>query len=373
MPIRLGPLGLNPTLSITNFGIDTNIFNESSDPKSDFTSTVTPKLQARLRGGRVLLTGAIATGFVYYQKYDDERSVDYTTDGRVDANLGWFQPFAAVSWVDTRERLNSEIDVRAPRTQAALTAGTRFVVSSKTGIVVDFRRTGLDFEEGTEFDGVPLSQTMNSTSESIEAGLEFYLTPLTTLSVTASRQQDRFDLSPERDSDTFRVLPMLRMESPAIVQGSIGVGFRKFEPVSPDLPAFSGLIMQGSLTHTIADRTKLDFSVTRDVQYSFEPLEPYYVTTGFRVGVGYQLMEPVDIRATAGRERLEYRSDLLLAPVVVEEDRTDRTDVIGVGAGYRFRPSLRIGFDVEYAKRHSDRVERQYDRTRAFATVTYGY
>ena len=44
MPIRLGPIGLNPTLAITNFGIDDNVFNDASDPQRDFTMTVTPRL-----------------------------------------------------------------------------------------------------------------------------------------------------------------------------------------------------------------------------------------------------------------------------------------------------------------------------------------
>ena len=77
MPIRLGPLGLNPTLAVTNFGIDDNIFNDATDPKRDFTMTVTPRLQARLRSGKMLLSGTVATGLVYYQKFDDERSIDY--------------------------------------------------------------------------------------------------------------------------------------------------------------------------------------------------------------------------------------------------------------------------------------------------------
>ena len=92
MPIRLGPIGLNPTLAITNFGIDDNIFNDASEPKRDFTMTVTPRLQARLRGGRMLLSGTVATGLVYYKEFDDERSIDYTAQGRVDFDSGWFQP-----------------------------------------------------------------------------------------------------------------------------------------------------------------------------------------------------------------------------------------------------------------------------------------
>ena len=124
--------------------------------------TVTPRLQARLRGGKMLLSGTVATGLVYYQEFDDERSIDYTAQGRVDIDFGWFQPYALASLLDTRERLNAELDVRAPRTQTTVAAGARVVLSPKIGFVFDVRKTGLEFAEGTFIEGVPLSQALNS-------------------------------------------------------------------------------------------------------------------------------------------------------------------------------------------------------------------
>ena len=370
MPIRLGPIGLNPTLAVTNFGIDDNIFNEATDPKRDFTMTVTPRLQARVRGGKMLLSGTVATGLVYYKEFDDERSIDYTAQGRVDIDFGWFQPYALASLLDTRERLNVELDVRAPRTETTVAVGTRLLFSPKSGFVVDVRKTGLEFAEGTFFDGVPLSQTLNSSTRTIEGGLELYLTPLTTLAVTGSHQTDRFDESPERNSDTLRILPTIRMEAPAIIQGSLAVGYRRFKALDPVIPDYSGLVVKGSLTHTIAERTKLDLTLSRDVQYSFEPTEPYYLTTGFRFAVTQQLRETIDVRGTVGRDRLDYREETTTG--VPDDTRIDRASVFGAGVGYRFHPNLRTGLDVEFAKRDSDRIDRRYDRTRVFASLSYG-
>ncbi len=148
-------------------------------------------------------------------------------------------------------------------------------------MVFDFRRAELDFAEGTTFDGVPLSQSLNSITKTIEGGLELYLTPLTTFSVVASRQTDRFDQSPEKNADTFRILPSIRMEAPAIIRGSLAVGYRRFSAIDPATPDYSGVVAQGSLTHTFAEQTKVDLLVSRDVQYSFEETQPYYLTTGF--------------------------------------------------------------------------------------------
>jgi hypothetical protein len=375
MPIHWGALGLTPTLSVTNFGVDSNIFNDASDPKSDFTMTVTPRLQARLRAQRALFAGSVATGLVYFQTYDEERSIDYITDGRVDLDLSWLRPYASASLTETSERLNAEVDARAPRTQTAISGGARFRTATRAGFVVDFKREGLDFDQGTFFEGVPLSRMLNSTTQTIEGGLELYLTPLTTLSLLASRETDRFEQSPSRDSNTFRFMPGLRMEAPAVVQGSIAIGYRRFDAVDPQIPDYTGVIVHGSLSHVIAERTKIDLSVSRDVQYSFEVAQPYYLTTGFRLTLAYQLIDDVDLRAYGGRERLGYRDALAVASPVSTgsgDDRTDRVGTLGAGAGYRLRPNLRVGVDVEYAKRDSDRPDRRYDRTRLFGSMTYG-
>ena len=217
---------------------------------------------------------------------------------------------------------------------------------------------------------MPLSQSLNSITKTIEGGLELYLTPLTTFSVVASRQTDRFDQSPEKNADTFRILPSIRMEAPAIIRGSLAVGYRRFSAIDPATPDYSGVVAQGSLTHTFAEQTKVDLLVSRDVQYSFEETQPYYLTTGFRVVLTQQLGESLDVRAIVGRDRLDYREEATSA--VPNDTRIDRASVLGAGAGYRFQANLRIGVDVEFARRTSDVPDRRYDRTRVFASMTYG-
>jgi len=377
MPIRFGPLGLSPTLKIANFGTDSNVFNEAVDPKSDFTMTVTPRVQARLRSGRLLLSGALASGLNYYQKSADERSVDYEADGRADVDLGRFRPYASASRIDTRERLNAELDLRAPRVQNSVAAGARVVATPRTGFVFDVRRSTVTFDEASVFNGVALSRTLNSATDVIEGGVELYLTPLTTFSVIASQQRDRFEQSPERDSDTFRVMPSVRFEAPAVIEGSFAIGYRRFDGVDPGLTDYAGVVFKGSLAHTFVERTRLELLLSRDVQYSFELAEDYYLTTGFRVSVTHQLPGAVEVRATGGREHLDYHlQDTLLDGVeldAVHEPRRDRAEIFGVGAGYRFPQNLRVGLDFEYVRRVSARVDRDYDRTRLLGSLTYGF
>ena len=43
---------------------------------------------------------------------------------------------------------------------------------------------------------------------------------------------------------------------------------------------YSGLVMSASLSYVALGSTKLGLSTSRDVQYSFEELQPYYLQTG---------------------------------------------------------------------------------------------
>jgi hypothetical protein len=367
MPIRIGPLGLRPTVSITNVGNDSNVFNDADHPQEDFTATVVPRLAARLRGGRLLLSYGSATDMVYFKKFTGERSVNFTTDLKLDANLGRLQPYVSAGWIDTKDRMNAEIDVRVPRTQRTLATGARILLASRTAVVVNARRATLNFDDGALFRGVDLTRTLNSRSDSVDAGVQLLLTPLTTFSITTSLQRDRFDAAPERDADTLRVIPALQFDPLSLIRGSVAVGYRRFRPLGPELPDYSGLVVQAGIGYTLMGRTKFDVDVTRDVQYSFEDLEPYYLSTGGRVTMTHQLVGALDVQALAGRQTMAYRRRL-----VPGEARRDQAETFGGGVGYRLRETMRLGFNWELNRRLSALDARRYVRRRLYASLTYG-
>ena len=367
MAFRMGSLGLSPALAITDVGVDSNIFNESGEPREDFTATFTPQLTARFRAGRVLLTGFNSTGFVYYLDFADERSINYVLNGRADLDAGRFQPFVAGDLQDTHERLNQEIDVRAGRMGRTGSAGLKILGGPRTAFIVIGRWHDFEFDSGETFEGVSLSTSLNRQVDTYEASLEHALTALTTLNVTAAWQDDRFDQSPERDARAFSIVPALNFDPIALVQGTLAVGYKKFEPRSSDLPEFSGVVVRTGVTYTLLERTRFEFRATRDVQYSFETLEPYYVGSGARLQITYRLTGPFELQGAASRDRLSYQS---IGSTLSE--RVDRVDLFSAGVGYRLAENARLGLNWEYSRRLSDRPDRRYDRRRLVASMLYG-
>jgi hypothetical protein len=367
MPIHFGALGLRPSISITNVGNDSNVFNEAEHPQEDFTATVVPRLVARVRGGRMTLSYGSAADMVYFKKFTSERSVNANTDIRLDADLGRVQPYASIGWVATKERLNAEVDVRTPRSQRALAGGLRVLMASRTALLVSGRRFTLDFDEGALFKGVDLSRTLNSQADSVDASLQLLLTPLTTFSMTTSLQRDRFEAAPERDSDTLRLLPALQFDPTTLIRGSVAVGYRRFRPLTPALPDYSGLLVQAGLGYTMLARTKFDLDLARDVQYSFEDDEPYYLSTGGRLTVTHQLVGPLDLQAFGGGQTMAYRQT-----GTPTEVRRDQVRSYGGGAGYRLRNNMRFGVTWETNRRQSALNDRDYVRRRIYASLIYG-
>ena len=118
-PIRIGPLSLYPTIALTNLGVDSNVFNEpnQAEPKSDFTLTVTPAVDMRMRLGVLRLTGTLIEDLVYYQTYSSERSANSDFKSGLQVQLNRVILKGGLTFLSTRERPGFEIDARSQRNE----------------------------------------------------------------------------------------------------------------------------------------------------------------------------------------------------------------------------------------------------------------
>src|SRR5688572_27741944 len=74
---HVGPLYLTPAFAVSEFGLDTNVFNSAGEREKDFTFTIVPRLLTALPfARRGLLKLSTAADLVYYQKHQSERSIN---------------------------------------------------------------------------------------------------------------------------------------------------------------------------------------------------------------------------------------------------------------------------------------------------------
>ena len=109
---------------------------------------------------------------------------------------------------------------------------------------------------------------------------------------------------------------------------------------------------------------------TRDVQYSYDDAQPYYLQTGLHGSVAQQIFGPFDVVARAGWQNLAYR-DRPDAQIDVR-DRTDEVHTYGAGAGFHMGKDLRLGFNVDHSSRTSKVALRQYQDLTFGSQITYG-
>jgi len=106
------------------------------------------------------------------------------------------------------------------------------------------------------------------------------------------------------------------------------VGYRRFTPVSPTLPEFTGVVSTVNIKALIYVRHEMRAQFSRDVQYSYDLDNDYYVGTGGTVTWTWLLIGPIDVRGTAGRYLMDYRG----GPIA----DSDTSTTYGGGVGYRF-------------------------------------
>jgi hypothetical protein len=157
----------------------------------------------------------------------------------------------------------------------------------------------------------------------------------------------------------------------ALIRGSASFGVRDFKPDSPDVPGFTGGIMAIDLSYVLLDSTRFAVRAARDIQYSFDITEPYYLQTGFDASVAQLIYGPVDAVARLNEQWLAYRERAGVPQL--SPDRTDRVHDYGVGVGYHFGTDLRLGFNVENMRRNSDVDLRTYEGLKYGAALTYGF
>lgn len=369
--IHWGPLALDPKLLINNVGVDSNVFNSPTEPESDFNISAGPQVDEWLRVGRLYLSGQTTVGFTYYRKAKTQRSTDFGQKGRVEARFVHFTPHFSAGYLNSHQRLNAEFDARVPRTSTEVSAGVLVPLGVRTSIDFEAIRGRVKLSDDETGDAA-LAQLLDRESRGVTLQFNLQYSPLTRFIIRSTLHQDRFDAAVERDSNSVSVVPGVAFTRDALFAGTASVGFRSFMARSANVPDFTGLVADVSLQSMVRDRMKVAFKVQRDVQYSIDPLTPYFVSTGGDVTVNQGIGGGWDLAGRAGATRLGYRG-LAGVPDVGSLDRQDTLRILGTGIGRTLTSGIRLGFDFDHARRTSDREARAYSGFRAGGTVSYGF
>lgn len=366
---QTGQLSWTPTITLRDAGLDTNVYDTPTDPKRDRLAVVSPQVDGVLELGSGSLSLAGSADFVYFQRYTEERSINKRVSARAEVPLSRLRPFGGISYSDARERQNSEIDLRARRTDREVTAGVGLSLTSRATLEVAARRWDSRFRQGEIFRGVELATRFNRDTNGASARIRYNVSPLTTFSLEADASRDHFVLSPEFDADNLRATAGFLFAPDAIIKGRALVGYHKLSPRGTRTFGYDGLTASVDIGYVLMGRTRFDARLLRDTSYSLE-VQPFYVRTTYGGEILHNLVGPVDVIARASREHLDYESipDRLILAHTLEVNR------YGGAVAIRAADRMRLSVNYEFAEREGLTLpDRHYERARFYTTVSYGF
>jgi hypothetical protein len=366
---RFGPLRFTPSIALSNLGVDSNVFNDPSNPRQDTTAAIGPAVALWMNLGHSKLSGHASGQYMYFSTYDNQRAWNTSDDLKWEWRLARIAPFVSGTYANTKERPGYEIDSRAHARTDSVSVGTSVDVSAKTSVVLSATRSHLVFDAGQVFLGTDLANALNRTTDTEEVQLRFRLTSLTTLVVNGDALQDHFTLNPLRDSRSIKVMPGFEFKPSALISGRVFVGVRTFTPSDPSVPDYQGVVASVDAGYTLG-ATRLGVKLSRDLVYSYEPTQPYYALTDFQGTLTERITQKWEVVGRGGWQRLGYQELRTLAPTA---SHTDDIVQYGGGIGYLFGRTARVGFDAMYYQRYSTETAlRGFNALRFGASVSYG-
>lgn len=367
---RWGALRFTPFLAITEIGVDTNVFNDAEEPQRDTTATFGPGTEYWVRAGRARVSAKSDVQYTWFRDFASQRSLSTNNDLKIEFPMARLTPFVDGVFDHGRVRPGYEIDTRAFRTDSGAGGGLDIGLTTKTGVRLEAHRRRLKYREDEFFFGNSLQETLNRRTDSLGLSWRQKLTPLTTFVVLSEYEKERFDFQSSRDASGVRLMPGFEFDPFALIGGKVFVGYRSFDTADPRLPNYSGVVADVEANYR-AKSTRFDVRVQRDVDYSAEEIEPYYLLTDIGVKVTQKVTQRWDVVGTASRQWLDYQrlEGLALSEVPSHADHGYR---VGGGVGYMLGTSVRVGVDLAYYKRNSPIALRDYDGLRVGGSFTYG-
>lgn len=367
--LSIGRLKVAPGITVRELGFDDNVFDEpeSESPKEDYMVSATPDVSMFTLLRFVRLSAYAGAELTYYQKYETERSTGYAGRARIDVLLSRMRPFFGVGETKTRSRPNGEIDVRANRVEQEASGGLAFDLSAHSLVYGAAFKSSSHFEEAFE-EGVDLSGALSRDSYNYQAGLKTDLTPLLSLQLFGSYQEDQFQRQPIRNATVRAGTAVLRFAPEAVVTGIVTASYRDTTYVDPGVKPFRGVVGSAALTYPVLEIGRLTLSAQRGVEYSFDAVEAYYVENSGTLTYTHRLVGAVDLQGRIGRSLFDYSAR------ATEPPHRDTLDTAAGSLGYNLRNRTRIALNYEYSRRRSPAFSaRNYQRRRVFLSWLFAF
>lgn len=388
---KVGPLWLGPYLHLRDVGYDDNVFFEAEEGEGDYTATAVPGLRALLRTGH---RGGIALGqeMAYVAFADNGQLNHWNADSRVRGILLAGPAVLSLEerFRSDRERPGNEIDDRVRRRLNDVTAMLRFPRRERLGGSAALRAGSIRYVRGIGIDDI--QDRLDRDHGTLEVTGEMGIRPRTTAFVeTVLDDVDFVGTAQARDTRSISILPGLRLDASAPIQGEIKGGlihlnanedpFRS-DPQDPNsfvvrFRDYRGFVGEGAVTARMGQASRLKLEGERALPFSIIENNLYAVQTRWAAGYERFFSRRLSAELKYGRTLYDYPGKIPRefpdpndpnSTVITLEEREDRLVTQELKFHYRLGEDFALTMGAQYQTR--DSTDDSLDRDRRL--ITFG-
>jgi hypothetical protein len=358
--MRVGPFGVNPGVVFSS-GYDTNPYREAGSG-SDVETYVVPQFDAALALQRLRSQAYAAIELVHFQNRNGARNYQFGTRNE-------WQGFRVMPFFEFNQRHTNanptgfEVGRKSLRIENDLRTGARAALGARVFASAYYRWTKTNWDADAIYQASSLREKLNRTDTAIGAGIEFELTPLTTLRFGGDTNDSTFVYSPIRNGGGYRIGPGITIEGPAAITGNVDIGMRSFKSTTSGVN-FNGMISNISVSRLFPTDTFVAFRFDRDLQFSYSENLEYFVGRTIGVTIMQALGENIAVQSFYNHNTLTYA---VAEPGVIPINAVDE---YGFAIGRRFGRTLKVGTSAEWAKAAGNQPWKEFRMT---VFLTYGF
>ncbi len=372
---KFGPFRIQPSLVISNAGVDSNLFYSPAEPIKDFTITAGPAATIYVPIHRKFALSVYGSPqYVWYSKTEQERTWNYYFNGAAQLSLKNVFFSLEGTYSDARERWNTEIDIRPRRKEEGYGGSILVKAAWKTSFSLGYRTVNYDYESIVYGDSFDVRERLNR--QESYANFSFFYQAATQRRFFLDFEYGlyQFDFATQaaigdsRSGAVYAGLEFSRLGRR--VRGRIRVGYKKFDVRAVDGPDYQGVVGDSQLWIRLAKPFVIRGSYVRDVRFSLWYDNPYYLES--RPGVGVSLYPLRFLRLD-----YDYSVGRNTYPVIggggPDVKRLDEYTIQSAGIYFRIKKSVALGFIASWWARDSNLDAEDDKRTFVGLNLTYDF
>jgi hypothetical protein len=313
---RLGILRVNPAFQLTNAGFDSDIYyGYFGEAVHDYTISAGVPVQVLLPlTKKIVLDLFDSPQYVFYLDTRRERAWNNVFRGQVHLALDRFYVQAGGGLADIRQRLSPELNINVRQKENRLDGLALWQVSRETSLALQYGTGKYDYGDAS-FGETSLSDTLNRK----ESAIDFlaYFQPTSRVRFFLDGQYGVFTfteaVSSFKDTRSYGAFGGLefiprpaRHGGTAGIQGSIRLGYERFDILDTEYTDGSGLVGEVNISAELLRRTTGRAFFSREFNFSVYSNATFYSSTSYGAGISRLLSRTVTISYDISFGRTSY-------------------------------------------------------------------